>query len=157
MAHKPADIPMLTPENFRPRLKVIKGARVSTAVLCRHCDDAPCANACPAGAIVVRDNSVQVLQERCVGCKTCMVACPYGAIEVVTVPADMPSGSVLKTRNLKAQAIKCDLCIDRAGGPACVEACPTKGLHLVDAAVLEATLKARREQAALVDIPNLPL
>lgn len=157
MAHKPDDdTQMLTPETFRPRLKVIKGARVSTAVLCRHCDDAPCANACPAGAIVVRDHSVQVLQERCVGCKTCMVACPYGAIEVVTVPADMPSGCVLKTRNVKAQAIKCDLCAGRAQGPACIDACPTQALHMVDAERMEATLKARRAHAAL-DLPNLPL
>ncbi|TDR79644.1 4Fe-4S dicluster domain-containing protein [Paludibacterium purpuratum] len=145
---------MLSPENFRPRLKVIKGARISTPVLCRHCDDAPCANACPSGAIVRHADSIQVLQERCVGCKTCMVACPYGAMEVTTVP--VASGGVLKSRATKAMALKCDLCIDRPAGPACISSCPTKCLHLVDQQRMASVMKQRREQAAL-DLPQLPL
>ncbi|BEV70864.1 4Fe-4S dicluster domain-containing protein [Paludibacterium sp. THUN1379] len=144
---------MLSPANFRPRLKVIKSARVSTPVLCRQCDDAPCAKACPSGAIVRREDSIQVLQERCVGCKSCMVACPYGAMDVTTVPA--PGKSVLKSQASKALALKCDLCIDHPGGPACIPSCPTKCLHLVDQARLEAAMKKRREQAAL-DVPPLP-
>ena len=76
----------LTAQNFRPRLTVMKSAKVSTPVLCRQCDDAPCLNACPNGAIVYSQDSVQVLQDRCVGCKTCMLACPFGVMQVVSVP-----------------------------------------------------------------------
>lgn len=157
MAHTAGDGSQpLSPANFRPRLTVIKNARVSTPILCRQCEDAPCVNACPSGAIIYSQNSVQVQQERCVGCKTCMVACPYGAMQVLTVPAEPASHNFLQSRNSKAQALKCDLCINRSEGPACIPSCPTKALHLVDNDMMEATLKKRQEQAAL-DIPNLPL
>jgi electron transport protein HydN len=155
LAHPLADgADMLSSTNFKPRLKVVKGARVSTPVLCRQCDDAPCANACPSGAIVRRDDCIQVMQERCVGCKTCMVACPYGAMEVVTIPA--PSAGALKSRASKAVALKCDLCVNHPAGPACISSCPTKCLHLVDQQRMAAMMQKRREQAAL-DVPALPL
>jgi electron transport protein HydN len=138
----------LSPQNFRPRLTVIKSARISTPVLCRQCDDAPCLNACPNGAIVYSHDSVQVLQERCVGCKTCMLACPYGVMQVVALP-EAANPAVRSARAARAQALKCDLCIDNPRGPACISACPTKALHLLDHDAMEATAKARREQAAL--------
>lgn len=63
---------------FAPRIRVVKNDELSTATLCRQCEDAPCANVCPEGAIR-RENSVwRVDQRRCIGCKSCMVACPYG-------------------------------------------------------------------------------
>ena len=154
MAHAAGqDAQPLNPENFKPRLTMVKNATVSTVVLCRHCEDAPCVNACPSGAIVYRNDSVQVLQERCVGCKSCMVACPYGAMQVVSVPA-APTG-LLKSRTTRAQALKCDLCDGRAAGPACVGACPTHALHLVDHDQMEATLKKR--QQAVLDTANIQL
>ncbi len=54
------------------------------AVFCHHCEDAPCASTCPNGAIVELNNRVQVIQEKCIGCKTCMIACPFGMMTVVT-------------------------------------------------------------------------
>ena len=76
MAHQPVGAEeALTPHNFAPRLTVIRNAKVTTPVLCRQCDDAPCVRACPSGAIVYSADSVQVIQSRCVGCKTCVVAC----------------------------------------------------------------------------------
>ena len=150
MAHAVSpSAPTLSPTTFRPRLTVIKGAEVSTPILCRHCEDAPCANACPSGAIVYREDSVQVLQERCVGCKSCMVACPFGAMQVVSVPAVAKGGNRLFARSATAQALKCDLCIDRVAGPACIASCPTKALHMVDSQSMEASLRQRQEQAAL--------
>ncbi|MDO7969572.1 hypothetical protein EXW06_16105, partial [Enterococcus faecium] len=50
---------------------------------------------------------------------SCMLACPFGAMEVVS-------------SRKKARAIKCDLCWHRETGPACVEACPTKALQCMD-------------------------
>lgn len=133
---------------FVPRLKVIKNAKVSTAVMCHHCEDAPCANACPSGAITYHHNSVQVDQDRCLGCKTCVVACPFGAMEVVTRPAKRQFAGVTVAVGVKAEAQKCDLCINHDGGPACVAVCPTDALHLMDQSVMEQTLKQRRERAA---------
>lgn len=64
------DCASLTPETFLPRIHVIKGVNVSTATLCRQCEDAPCANVCPNGAISRDKGFVHVMQERCIGCKT---------------------------------------------------------------------------------------
>ena len=57
----------------------------------------------------------------CIGCRLCMMVCPFGAIRVTTVPVNGRE---------KRAAIKCDLCVDHLEGPACVEACPTKALSL---------------------------
>lgn len=92
------DCASLTPETFLPRIHVIKGVNVSTATLCRQCEDAPCANVCPNGAISRDKGFVHVMQERCIGCKTCVVACPYGAMEVVVRPVVRNSGAGLNVR-----------------------------------------------------------
>lgn len=138
----------LSPANFTPRLRVVKGPKISTAVMCRQCEDAPCVNVCPTGAVVYSNNSVQVLQDRCVGCKTCVVACPFGAMDVVSHPTLAPAGAWRPASHFKAEAQKCDLCIDREAGPACIPVCPTKALHLVDRSALDATLRRRQEHAA---------
>ncbi|SQA98615.1 Electron transport protein hydN [Cedecea neteri] len=70
------DCSALTPKTFLPRIHVIKGVNVSTATMCRQCEDAPCANVCPNGAISRDQGFVHVMQERCIGCKTCVVAWP---------------------------------------------------------------------------------
>ncbi|MGU5771285.1 electron transporter HydN [Aeromonas sp. YN13HZO-058] len=116
---------------FQPRLKVIVGSKVTTPVLCRQCEDKPCAMACPNNAIVSEDGCVKVHQERCIGCKSCVVACPYGAMAVVVKEAAPAADSLFKRPQTKAQALKCDLCRHRESGPACVEVCPTQALRLV--------------------------
>jgi electron transport protein HydN len=140
----------LSPRNFAPRLTVIRNATVTTPVLCRQCDDAPCVRACPNGAIVYAQDSVQVEQSRCIGCKSCVVACPYGAMNVVAVPdRSAGAGSVYASQRQRAEAHKCDLCVTRSSGPACIPACPTKALHLVDHETMVTTLRKRQEQAAM--------
>ena len=130
------DCASLTPETFLPRIHVIKGVNISTATVCRQCEDAPCANVCPNGAISRDKGFVHVMQERCIGCKTCVVACPYGAMEVVTAGVN------------QAQALKCDLCFHRETGPACVEACPTSALRCMDPLQLEQISAEKRRRAA---------
>lgn len=113
------------PDAFTSRIRVVKGNAFTTAVGCHQCEDAPCANVCPTQAIRRAAGAWLVEQSRCIGCKSCMVACPFGAMQVRVVED-------------RVQALKCDLCAHREGGPACVEACPTHALRCIDPARLRA-------------------
>jgi Fe-S-cluster-containing hydrogenase component 2 len=115
----------VTPGTFTSRIRVVKGGMFTTAVTCHQCEDAPCANVCPTQAIQRLAGVWQVDQARCIGCKSCMLACPFGAMQV-TGHAE------------QVQALKCDRCAHRQEGPACVAACPTYALRCVDPARLRA-------------------
>lgn len=142
-------VSVLSQETFSPRLKVVKSLEISVPVTCRHCEDAPCKNACPNGAIEYRDNTVHVIQERCVGCKSCVMACPFGAMQVVTKPAVRTLGDITISHGTKAEAHKCDLCGGAEGAQSCVTVCPTKALHVFDRNAMEQTLRNRQQRAAL--------
>ncbi|MGC9915516.1 4Fe-4S dicluster domain-containing protein, partial [Escherichia coli] len=114
---------VLSQHHFHPRITVIKHQQQRSAVTCHHCEDAPCARSCPNGAISHVDDSIQVNQQKCIGCKSCVVACPFGTMQIVLTP--VAAGKV------KATAHKCDLCAGRENGPACVENCPADALQLV--------------------------
>jgi formate dehydrogenase iron-sulfur subunit len=86
---------------------------------CMHCIDPACASACPVHALEKQDNGAVIYdRDRCIGCRYCMVACPFQVPrfewnEVIPVIA------------------KCTLCherLDLGGGPSCAEACPTGAL-----------------------------
>ncbi len=78
---------------------------LSVPIICEQCDPAPCMVVCPTKAITrtSKTNAVVVLTDKCILCKECMWACPFGAINI-------HHGS----------ATKCELC---NGSPACVSAC----------------------------------
>jgi electron transport protein HydN len=146
LAHSAPDaLNKLAAAYFIPRLKVVKTSRVSTPVQCRQCEDAPCAKVCPTGALVHSHDSVQVIQSKCIGCKSCVMACPYGAMEVVT--HEIKEQRIFSSTHV--EAFKCDMCIHRSQGPACMEVCLTKAIYIIDAKVLTDNLKKRREQAAI--------
>ncbi|MEO3991779.1 formate-dependent uric acid utilization protein AegA [Pseudocitrobacter cyperus] len=134
---------VLTPARFQPRITVFKNRAQRSAVTCRHCEDAPCARSCPNGAISQRDDAIQVDQSKCIGCKSCAVACPFGTMQIVLTPA--------AEGHVKANAQKCDLCEQRDAGPACVENCPADALALVSPQHLAEMSKNRRMQAACRD------
>lgn len=81
---------------------------------CKHCDDAPCHDACPSGAIVYTEyEGVFIQSDICVGCSSCVAACPFG---------------VITRSEIDGHAHKCTMCLDRLRDglpPACAQACPT--------------------------------
>lgn len=147
----------LTPENFKPRLKLVKTLEVTAPVQCRHCVNAPCVNACPTSALVYRDNTVQLIEARCIGCQSCVLACPFGAMEVISVPAKKTNLGTLSVDDFISVAHKCDMCIEVPSGPACVTVCPTDALHIIEAPGLEALSTQRRENAVSVAARNLSM
>jgi len=92
---------------------------VSTA--CYHCENPPCMDVCPANAITKRDDGIVLIDEdKCIGCRYCEWACPYGA------PQLNDSTGVMT---------KCDLChdyVDAGQKPACVSVCPMRALDFGD-------------------------
>lgn len=132
---------VLAEELFHPRIRVFRGSNKNGAIACRHCEQAPCQASCPNGAISKVNDTIQIDQRFCIGCKSCEVNCPFGAIEVVTT--ELSDGKV------KVQAIKCDLCIEREGGPACVENCPADALRVISEGSLTEIVSQRRQHSAI--------
>jgi Fe-S-cluster-containing dehydrogenase component/formate-dependent nitrite reductase membrane component NrfD len=87
--------------------------RLFSVMRCNHCTDAPCVEICPTEALNIRDDGiVDFDKDRCIGCKSCMQACPYDALYI---------DPETKT------AAKCNYCahrIDVGLEPACVNVCP---------------------------------
>ena len=116
---------------------------------CLHCETPACVTVCPTGASYKRaeDGIVLVDEDKCIGCKLCSWACPYGAREYSEVEGVMK---------------KCTLCVDRIYNdnlaaeervPACVQACPTKARHFGDLGDPDSAvskLVAEREGVALM-------
>lgn len=104
------------------------GRQASLPVMCQHCAEPPCVDVCPTGASFKRaDGIVLVDRHSCIGCRYCVMACPYKARSFVHEPVtnqqpDVPRG--------KGCVEGCTLCVhrvDRGGTPACVEACTKAG------------------------------
>jgi electron transport protein HydN len=141
VAHEGKHIFEIDPDgyDFHPKLHVIKTFNVSVPVQCKHCENPACLAVCQSGAISRVDNKVIIDQERCIGCKSCAEACPFGAVRMV--PLGFKKNSDGTDR---AVANKCDLCHGLAGGPACRRVCPTAALRLVERDDLSALLNQKR-------------
>lgn len=91
--------------------------RYFSVLRCNHCDDAPCTTICPTTALFRRkDGIVDFDPERCIGCKSCMQACPYDALHI-----DPHTNT----------AAKCNYCAHRVEmnlEPACVVVCPEQAI-----------------------------
>ena len=75
-----------------PRLQVMRNDDVTVPILCRHCDDSPCATVCPVHAITHINDTIQLNESLCIGCKLCGIACPFGAItQHGSAPIDAPT------------------------------------------------------------------
>ncbi len=118
----------------KPRIKVVSADFFNVPMRCQHCEDAPCENVCPTGAIRKSEEGFVILDSnKCIGCLMCIMACPFGhpkyEVEYKVV-------------------LKCDFCIDRireGREPACVEACPTGAMTF---GTLEEILNRIRKEKA---------
>ena len=96
-----------------PRIRVEGEDKIMFAVSCRHCTDPICVKSCIAGAISKRDGVVRIDRGKCVGCLTCVLVCPYGAL----APGE---DGIMQ---------KCELCLENSCGvPACVTGCPNRAI-----------------------------
>jgi tetrathionate reductase subunit B len=93
-------------------------------LMCQHCETPPCVDVCPTGASMKRaDGIVLVDKHICIGCRYCMMACPYKARSFVH--EDLKDQNVNAPRG-KGTVESCTMCVqrvDNGGIPACVEAC----------------------------------
>ena len=113
-------------------LKDMRGQVRSLPMMCQHCAEPPCVDVCPTGASFKRaDGIVLVDRHTCIGCRYCMMACPYKARSFVHEPT---TGQRPEVPRGKGCVESCTLCvhrIDRGGIPACVEACAATGRQAI--------------------------
>ncbi|MDD3884109.1 MAG: 4Fe-4S dicluster domain-containing protein [Gallionella sp.] len=112
---------------------ISSGRELSLPMMCQHCEHPPCVDVCPTNASFKRaDGIVLVDKHRCIGCRYCMMACPYKARSFVHEPLhdqnpDVPRG--------KGTVESCTLCVHRVDEgrlPACAEACPNQAILFGD-------------------------
>jgi len=119
-------------------------AHIHVPTSCRHCEDPHCMKDCPPDAIKRSPGGEVFIQDNCIGCGNCEENCPYGVIQMSYRPPEKPGiwswllfgagpgpgqvynkSAVPRGPDELKKAVKCDMCKDLAGGPACVRACPT--------------------------------
>lgn len=104
---------------IRSRIRIIKweAEGIYVPVSCQQCEDAPCVLGCPAKALTRNEDlgRVEVDYNKCIGCRTCVSVCPFGAMHFVSTDR---------------KVIKCDLC---DGDPQCVRFCDVEAVRFVEA------------------------
>ena len=107
---------------------------------CNHCDSPICFEKCPQSAIIKDADTglMSIDEEKCIGCGTCAIVCPYNAPKV---------------DEEKKKAVRCNGCAERVAAgekPVCVEACPLRALDFgpID--------ELREKYGAVADVPPLP-
>lgn len=107
---------------------------VSYTVTCQHCANAACVEICPTGATAQReDGIVTVDAEKCIGCKSCIQACPYDVRTLVEKPEFYVDGVTLgrgtTPEHVSGVVEKCTFCSDliaQGKNPACMDLCPAR-------------------------------
>jgi tetrathionate reductase subunit B len=102
--------------------------QVRLPMMCQHCAEPPCVDVCPTGASFQRaDGIVLVDRHACIGCRYCMMACPYKARSFVHEPVTHQRPEVPRGKGCVEGCTFCVHRVDRGETPACVEACTREG------------------------------
>ncbi len=109
-------------------------ATAKVPLMCNHCDNPPCTRVCPTQATWKRDDGIVMMDwHRCIGCRYCTAACPYGSRSfnwqdprpaIATINPDFPT----RTKGVVEKCNFCEELLARGLTPACVAACPEKTL-----------------------------
>ena len=129
-------------EGVQKRIHVEKAGDLNVPLQCRHCEDAPCVAVCPTKAMHRFGQGFPVLleEEKCIGCRACLVVCPFGVI----------------TMSVTDKVVaKCDLCVRRqAQGlqPACAAGCPTKAITFGVPDAVASDVRRKTAESYLVSV-----
>ena len=109
------------------------GAVTNLPVMCQHCEHPPCVDVCPTGASFKREDGIVMVDRHvCIGCRYCMMACPYKARSFIH--SDVEEQVVQAPRG-KGCVESCNLCANRIDSgeenTACAEACAQEGNHAI--------------------------
>lgn len=120
---------------FKEKLDGDRGRWLMMSDVCKHCEDAPCQQSCPTGALIYNEfGDVYVQPDICNGCGYCVSACPFG---------------VLGRSSVDGHAHKCTLCYDRQKSgmtPACAKVCPTASIQFGKVSELRQRAQRRVEE-----------
>lgn len=121
-----------------------QGRPTMTLNQCQHCDNAPCVNTCPFGAVYYDDNGLVRLDPRmCAGCKYCVTSCPYN-VRWIHPDNGLP---------MKCMGPGCLDLVDAGQQPACVQACPANARDFGDlndpSSSVAQTLRTKRSRRLL--------
>ena len=135
----------------------LTGRVTNLPMMCQHCEHPPCVDVCPTGASFKRaDGIVLVDRHTCIGCRYCMMACPYQARSFIH---EVTHDQLTRVPRGKGCVESCNLCVSRRdqGAPstACADACADAGHH----AIVFGDLKDPRSaiSQALTGLPNRQL
>ena len=108
---------------------ISSGRELSLPMMCQHCEHPPCVDVCPTNASFKRaDGIVLVDRHRCIGCRYCMMACPYKARSFVHEPLQDQNPDVPRGKGTVESCTMCVHRVDKGQQPACAEACPNKSI-----------------------------
>jgi Fe-S-cluster-containing dehydrogenase component len=116
-------------------------------VLCNHCERPPCVRVCPTQATWKREDGVVMMDwHRCIGCRYCMAACPYGSRsfnwrDPRPFLKSVDPGFPTRTQGVVEKCNLCDERLARGEAPACVEACQEKALVFGDLEDAESAIR----------------
>ncbi len=137
-------------------------ASVHVPTSCRHCEHPHCMKDCPPDAIHRAPNGEVFIADNCIGCGNCERNCPYGVIHMAYKPpkkpgliqwlllghgpgpGEAPHDSHEHAAGEIKKAVKCDMCKDLSGGPACVRSCPTGAAIRISPEEFPAYAQSRR-------------
>ena len=101
----------------------------SLPMLCQHCEDPPCVDVCPTNASFKRDDGIVLVNKHtCIGCRYCMMACPYKARSFVHEKTEPKKSYAPRGKGTVESCTFCVHRIDQNKNPACVNACHSQGM-----------------------------